>query len=117
MVAGQRRVRAERHRSRHPFATVFFDEPQVLGQFRLLNRRSNNVANNAFYAVTQFDLVFRIDRNCTTFGQTGLSFTGVAEVAFLPVLEASAWLLLGLGGVARLLISTWAGRCARITAA
>lgn len=91
MVAGQRRVRAERHRSRHPFATVFFDEPQVLGQFRLLNRRSNNVANNvannAFYAVTQFDLVFRIDRNCTTFGQTGLSFTGVAEVAFAPCLS------------------------------
>ena len=59
----------------------------MVGQFLLWNRRSNNIADNAFYAVARFDLVFRIDRNCTTFGQTGLNFTGVVEVAFAPCLS------------------------------
>lgn len=70
-----------------PFATLFFDQPQVLWRFHLSKHHSNNIANNLFHAVTQFDLVFRIDRNSTPIGQTGLNFTGVAEVAFAPCLS------------------------------
>lgn len=41
------------------WAEFFFDSPQILGQFHLWNHRSNGVASNAYYAVTQFDLELR----------------------------------------------------------
>lgn len=41
------------------WAQFFFDTPQTLGQFHLWNHRSNGVASNAHYAVTQFDLQLR----------------------------------------------------------
>jgi len=41
------------------WAEFFFDTPQTLGQFHLWNHRSNGVASNPHYAVTQFDLELR----------------------------------------------------------
>lgn len=41
------------------WAEFSFAAPQTLGQFHLWNHRSNNIASNAFYAVTQFDLIFK----------------------------------------------------------
>lgn len=41
------------------WAEFFFDSPQTLGQFHLWNHRSNGVASNGHYAVTQFDLQLR----------------------------------------------------------
>lgn len=41
------------------WAEFSFDELQTIGQFHLWNHRSNGVASNPYYAVTQFDLVFK----------------------------------------------------------
>lgn len=41
------------------WAEFSFAELQTIGQFHLWNHRSNGVASNAYYAVTQFDLVFK----------------------------------------------------------
>jgi hypothetical protein len=50
------------------FATFFFDDAQTLGAFHLWNHRSNVIASNSFYAVTQFDLVFK-DAGGNTLGE------------------------------------------------
>jgi hypothetical protein len=62
------------------FATFFFDQPQSLGQFHLWNHRSNNIANNSFYAVTQFDLIFR-DASSTTI----LELNNIAAIGGLGI--------------------------------
>lgn len=41
------------------WAEFFFSTPQTLGQFHLWNHRSNIIASNSNYAVTQFDLELR----------------------------------------------------------
>ena len=58
------------------FATFFFDQPQSLGQFHLWNHRSNVIANNSFYAVTQFDLVFRDASSNTLFELNNVAASG-----------------------------------------
>jgi hypothetical protein len=78
------------------FATFFFDQPQSLGQFHLWNHRSNNIANNAFYAVTQFDLVFRDASSNTIFELNdvpavgGLGIGAVQTFAFNEVTGVSS---------------------------
>jgi hypothetical protein len=41
------------------YATFFFDDAVSIGAFHLWNHRSNNIASNPYYAVTQFDLILR----------------------------------------------------------
>lgn len=41
------------------WAEFSFTAPQTLGEFHLWNHRSNIIAANSFYAVTQFDLIFK----------------------------------------------------------
>lgn len=124
------------------FAVFSFNEAVTIGDFHLWNHRSNNIASNAFYAVTRFDLIlrdangdtlfelldqaavgglgneavqsfsfaqvagvrsvlFRIDANSTPPNHAGVSYTGVAEVAFgqgVPAIpEPATWWMMGAG--------------------
>ena len=84
------------------WAEFFFDTPQTLGQLHLWNHRSNGVASNPHYAVTQFDLQLRdadgqillaLD-DVAAAGELGSSYTGgVQSFAFAPTAGVSSvWL-------------------------
>ncbi len=59
------------------WAEFFFDTPQTLGQFHLWNHRSNGVASNANYAVTQFDLELRSATGAPLLTLTDVAAAGV----------------------------------------
>ena len=70
-------------------ATFVFDEAATLDAFALWNHRSNNIAFDPFYAVTQFDLVFK-DINGTELlslpDQVAVGNTATAQIyEFEPV--------------------------------
>lgn len=73
------------------WAEFSFDELQTLGTFYLWNHRSNNIASNPHYAVTQFDLVFK-DADGATIASLndvaavgGLGTGAVQAFGFAPV--------------------------------
>lgn len=82
------------------FAVFSFDTPQALSQFHLWNHQSNGIASNAYYAITQFDLVFR-DGGDNVLGQ-------VLDIAAVGGVGASAAQTFGfatVGNVSSVLLS------------
>lgn len=72
-------------------ATFFFGQDQTINRFHLWNHRSNNIAANPYYAVTQFDLQF-FDGSGNSLGAfldvaaTGGVGDGAAETFALPAM-------------------------------
>lgn len=62
------------------YATFMFDNPQTLYSFNLWNHRSNVIASNSEYAVTDFTLIFKDSSGATLLTLSNLTaLAGIAE--------------------------------------
>jgi len=68
-------------------ASFFFSRPRALSSFNMWNHRSNNIANDPGYAVSQFDLIFRDSNGAvlsSLLNQTALPNVLIAQNYFFP---------------------------------
>jgi len=71
-------------------ASFFFNTTQTLSSFNMWNHRSDNIADDPFYAVTEFDLILRDSSGGVLFSllnQTALPDVLIAQNYFFATVE------------------------------